>query len=364
MMEQLNLEQLNSACYEKNILRARLLCKQLDLNALLSFLPLSPSSVEEMEDDVEINELIEEENGDVGEDVGRITTLKLLCNWTDSLKDDWEKMVPPPHLKKKKEGGGGRQWVLLDSDDANEPDYWIIINAPPPNASWVPSRTIVFQMEPHMDAGRWGEWANPTGMLRVFSHATDYNNIEWHLGLSQQELLTRSIVKEKDDVVSVILSSKNADPGHVLRNAFVEYLLSDRVEDHEVEVKLHVFGNNIYNNTNIHLPPNRKEVGLFPYKYHFAAENNSIFNYFTEKIVDAILSECLCFYWGCPNIATHIDPRAYIYLDIRKPKESMELMMRAIQNNEWEKRIDVIREVKRKLLTEMNMFSRIESILN
>ena len=53
-----------------------------------------------------------------------------------------------------------------------------------------------------------------------------------------------------------------------------------------------------------------------PYRYTIAVENSAHDNYFTEKIIDALLSECLPFYWGCPNFATHIDPRAFITLPL------------------------------------------------
>lgn len=345
------MEQLNKALYENNLEQIYSLCKKLNLETFLSFLPLPPFIPPEDDED----------DGPVKVDEDKPTTLKLLCNWSDNLKDEWSKMLPSSSsssfgVREGREGEGGG-WILLDSADERTPDYWVIINAPPPGAEFVPSRTIVFQMEPYMDASRWGEWAEPKGMLRVFSHKTDYNNIEWHLGLTYDELLTTTIDKRDEDTVSVILSPKMTDRGHLLRNAFVEHLLQTS------DLKVDVFGNNKYKNTTIELPPGRKEQGLFPYKYHFAAENNSIHNYFTEKVVDAILSECLCFYWGCPNISSYIDPRAYIHLDIRKPQESLEIMRRAIKEGEWEKRIELIREVKRKLITEMNMFARIKNII-
>ena len=44
------------------------------------------------------------------------------------------------------------------------------------------------------------------------------------------------------------------------------------------------------------------KIEFSKYKYVFSCENNSEKNYATEKIWEPILFECLCFYWGCPNL--------------------------------------------------------------
>src|SRR4029078_11730331 len=98
------------------------------------------------------------------------------------------------------------------------------------------------------------------------------------------------------------------------------------------------------------LPYYAKDAGLFPYKYTFAAENTQERSYFTEKLVDAVLSECLCFYWGCPNIADYIDPHPYICIDVENPAEAVERVLTAIHDDEWGKRIETIRREKVKIL--------------
>ena len=261
----------------------------------------------------------------------------LLCNWTTNLEIDWSKMNPDPS-----------QWILVRDD----PDIWIIINAPPANAFYIPKRTIVFQMEPNMTVEKWGEWAHPDENVfrKVFTHATDYNNVEWHLSTSHTQLMTNTIDKTK--IMSVICSNKNIDQGQRLRLEFIELLSTS-------EINVDIYGNNAYSNMQITLPYGMKNDGMYPYKYHFAAENNYISNYFTEKIIDAILAECLCFYWGCPNISEYIDPNVFILVDLNRKEEGIEIIQKAIANNEWEKRIDSIRMMKRKILNEMTLFHRI-----
>jgi len=270
--------------------------------------------------------------------------VKLLCNWTDKLDVLWSKMKP-----------NNSRIILTD----NNPDYWVIINKPLITEQYEPEKTIIFQMEPYMykHPEIWGEWASPDPdkFLKIFTHKTDYNNIEWHLDYCES---SPPIVKDTtlDNRVSAILSDKYNDPGQIKRIDFIKFI--ERI------VPIDVFGSNmfLYKSYKGELPYGNKNNGLMPYKYHFNAENNSIPNYFTEKIVDAILSECLCFYWGCPNIAEYIDPRAYIILDLDDISGSLKIIQNAIDNDEWSKRIDIIRAEKKKLMTEMNFFTRIEKI--
>ncbi|MBP1777768.1 MAG: hypothetical protein H6Q86_3778, partial [candidate division NC10 bacterium] len=98
-------------------------------------------------------------------------------------------------------------------------------------------------------------------------------------------------------------------------------------------------------------------------KYTFAAESHAEKNYFTEKLVDAILSECLCFYWGCPNLSDYIDPRAYIRLDLDDFDAAAHTITTAIAQGEWERRIDFIRREKRKILEEYQVFPTLQRIV-
>jgi hypothetical protein len=76
--------------------------------------------------------------------------------------------------------------------------------------------------------------------------------------------------------------------------------------------------------------------------------------------VDAILSECVCFYWGCPNVQDILDPETYIVLNIDDIEGSLQVIQEAIRNQEWERRIGAIRREKRRILTELQLFPRLE----
>jgi hypothetical protein len=99
------------------------------------------------------------------------------------------------------------------------------------------------------------------------------------------------------------------------------------------------------------------------YKYCFSCENNWEKNYATEKIWEPILCECLCFYWGCPNLEDHIDVGAFVRLDLNDFEGAMAIVKRAIEEDWWSARIDIIRKEKRKILEEIGFFPNLKKVL-
>lgn len=297
-----------------------------------------------------------------GSAVKKLLKVKVLCNWTstENLTRLWVKMS---------QDNKGR-WLLHNEFGieltTGDPDYWVIINAPPDDEKYDDRRTIVLQMEPHMARGGWGQWSVPdtTQFLGVYTHSTSYNNIEWHLSATYTDLINYPIIKSDSFSLTTILSDKYTDPGHILRVEFAKYI------DNEWNTNSKLFNFLVYGDNSINfsnkmgpLPYHNKDMSLFPFKYHFNAENNSIPNYFTEKLIDCILSETLCFYWGCPNVAEFIDPRAYVQLDLYDFKNSLRLIEFSMMNNEWEKRIDIIRQEKLNILNNMQFFPRLTTFL-
>jgi hypothetical protein len=286
----------------------------------------------------------------------KLTTVKLLCNWTssESLRELWNKMSK-----------GDYTWnnIRLVTDD--NPDYFVVINAPPTGVTPDPSKTIVFQMEPFMGKNKnnWGDWAvpDPSKFFKVCCHNTDYNNNEWNLHKTYNELKTLMIFKNEDldGVLSTVLSAKYFDPGHIKRIDFVKYLETQKLP-------VHVFGDNKWEYTDYKgsLPWNQKDDAMFPYKYVFNCENNNVKNYFTEKLIDGILAECLVFYSGCYNIRDFIDERAFVYLELNNFDDDFKKVKEAMEGNLWEERLPYIRSAKKKILEYLQFFPRLERIIN
>lgn len=290
----------------------------------------------------------------------RTLRVKMICNWCSSkaLCDEWNKMSK-----------GNYTWNGIQIVWEDPADYYVIINKPHQGATYEPSKTIIFHMEPWCgDAAQtwgvktWGEWAkpDPQKFLMVRSHDRVYNTGFWQVSWTYHDFKTRTIEKTRGVTISSICSSKYFDPGHIKRIDFLTYMEQNGVDLH------------IYNSDNRHGfrsyqgradPFVDKEKGIVPYRYYFMCENNAEHNFITEKLWEPILCETLCFYWGCPNVADHLDPLSYIQLDMNDFSGSLAIMKQAIQDNVWEQRLPILRKEKQRILEHFGFFPTLERIL-
>ena len=331
-------------------------------------------------------------------------TIKVLCscNWT-SNKDLCQTLNKMSENSNYKWGDIEIIWEP-PNNDPKKVDYFCIFNKPCHNFTYDITKTLVFQMEPNMKKHPelWDEFADPSKdkFMFVGNHSESHNNLEWHINKTYKQLKNEPIIKDEslNYSISTILSDRYQDIGQVKRIDFAKFIEHGGVPPltpidggvpplTPIAVKtlpdagtsrwlvpdasmgrwpiVDVFGGNkfLWKNYKGTLPYHCKDDGLMPYKYHFNAENNKIPNYFTEKLVDGILSECLVFYCGCPNVREYIDPRAYVQLELSNFEKDYEVIKKAIKDNLWEQRLPFIREAKKKILDEMQFFPRIEKII-
>lgn len=279
--------------------------------------------------------------------------VKLLADWISSLElcALWERQS----------SGDGRWRDIEITDEDHEIDYWAIINHPgDPNAFFRPERTIVFPMEPSRGVSQWGNWSAPDArkFVQVRSHSRYRNNSEWHLAVRYDDLIMQPIKKSLQ--LSCVVSSKSQDPGQQLRIEFLKHI-------EKSGAAIDIFGyDNLHGFVNYRgaLPSFDKRDGILPYRYTVAIENCAEINYFTEKLIDAILGECLCFYWGCPNLEDYVDPAAFIRLPLDDFELSLHIMEAAMRDNEHARRLDVIRAEKRRILDEYQFFPTLARIIH
>jgi len=284
------------------------------------------------------------------------TRVLLYCNWCSSeeLCQLWNKMSQ-----------GNYTWNNIQIVWDEPCDLYVVINCPPITIFPDTRKTILFQMEPNMAQNKhmWGDWGDPPkdSFKYCGTHAVGYNNNEWHLSKSYTELSMEKIRKNEDiaQILSTVLSDKYNDPGHIKRVDFIKFLESKGMN-------VHVYGGNkfVWKNYKGSLPPHQKDDAMFPYKYVFNAENHEQRNYFTEKLIDGILAECLVFYWGCPNIRDFFDEHALVKLELDNFEKDYETIRRAIDENWWEQRLPYIRQAKQQILNHYQFFPRLERILN
>jgi len=260
-------------------------------------------------------------------------------------------------------------WNKLKFSNHN-PDYFIIINNPSDFSNFWrnvyshdPKKSIIFQFEPHDTINTWKRniyQKDPRYLKRCL-----YTNCP-HIGIfflnkTYSELKKMKIKKYK--VLSSITKCRLKRKGDKKRIAFLKFLEKKDLSFLKTPYDFYSYDNPLnFKNYRGKLLP-LKDDGLFPYKYTIALENSIEKNYITEKLYDGILAECLCFYWGAPNVEEWIDSRAIIKLDLDDFEKAYETIRQAIKNNEWEKRIGYIRKEKQKILDKYNFFPKVESLI-
>ena len=245
----------------------------------------------------------------------------------------------------------------LSLEDA---DFIIVVNGGMEPREDLFYKTIFAKMEPVFVDYRWlnvGSWP----VLKIYgTHGIDtvhksFNVLEWHLNIDRHSLLKQKpIPKIKGNCVSAVISGKRISPGHHDRIYFALFAQNF--------INFDVYGN--YNSDKIEWnsflgSPETKDLALLPYKYSFACENNYLDFYVTEKLVDCILAETLCFYDGAPNVNELINENAFIKIDVKKPTESLRIMKRAIKNGEYEKRLPFIKREKNRIIRKLSVIPRL-----
>ncbi len=267
----------------------------------------------------------------------------------------------------KKYYGSNYRWNdLYLSKPGETADYYVVVNF---TSQWPPpSKTLLFQSEWDGFIERFApnDWKQlPKDLLGNMRLPLGHTLLGWSL-TSNFEKLQKSQPK-KTKILSAVISNKNELELQKKRlNFALNFLVSLPCFDHYGQIHL---GEGAMAKEDI--PPQgfnggtlqRKEDGLFPYRYTFASENSRSRNYITEKLIDAILCETLCFYDGCPNAEDFIHPEAFIRINLDEPKAALDIVRKSIENNEWEKRLKIIRAEKDKILKNYHLLARVESFL-
>lgn len=251
--------------------------------------------------------------------------------------------------------GGKNKWRNLEFVTDNNYDRLIILTYPHEQTleqGYNKDRAVTFLTEPSVS-----NFVKPHPTSRTMS-------THLHLPFLPQAIFGAAKYRgngkaiKKTHTLSCVISELAGLSGQRSRLEFVYAL------DQLVEKGIDIYGRpisgkffNLLKNYQGYLPD--KYHGLWPYSYHFACENSFESGYFTEKIIDPLIAESLCFYDGCPDIEKYIDPRAFIKIDVNKIECSIETIIQTIKDNERKKRIKFIRQEKRKFLTELHPFNMI-----
>ncbi|HFQ61300.1 MAG TPA: glycosyltransferase [Epsilonproteobacteria bacterium] len=107
-----------------------------------------------------------------------------------------------------------------------------------------------------------------------------------------------------------------------------------------------------------------KVEALDPYQFHVVIENHFAPHVWTEKLADAFLGFTVPIYCGCPNVYDYFPEESIIQIDIDDIEGSMAKIQEIISTEgEYEKRLDAVKEARRRVLEEYNLLAMINNIV-
>ena len=113
--------------------------------------------------------------------------------------------------------------------------------------------------------------------------------------------------------ISTLCGDKNWCPGHKMRHAICskqkEITIPKRFYKPKKTEILKIFDDNI------DISETRDKSEMFDCMFHIAVENNRGKDYFTEKLIDCIVSKTVPIYYGCPNIGDYFDLNGIIIVN-------------------------------------------------
>ena len=103
-----------------------------------------------------------------------------------------------------------------------------------------------------------------------------------------------------------------------------------------------------------YLPFEQKSDGLAPYRYSVVIENVREKNYFSEKLIDAILCSTVPIYWGCPNIGDFMDTSGMILCE---SEDDIIAAVQSVSEQDFNARLPRLRDIQ-PLAAEFGAFER------
>ena len=120
-------------------------------------------------------------------------------------------------------------------------------------------------------------------------------------------------IYNKTKMFSIIASNKTQTQGHKLRHQLIQ-AAGNRVDAYGpsyIPFKIHA---------------SNKIEGLKDYMYHFVIENCKRDYYFSEKLIDCLMTGTIPIFWGCPSIDNFFNVDGFITFDtLQELKEKLKL---------------------------------------
>ena len=265
-------------------------------------------------------------------------------------------------------GRWGRCRFVFDPD-ASEYDWLAVYDDLPPHPgerfssrietlACAPRHTLFITMEPSSIKTYGYDFLDQFGIIVTSQEPWAITNpqavhtqpaLRWLYGVSSRrhrtwdEMAASPPERKTGDLSAVSSSKKQKNTEHAARYDFT-MRLKRSIPD------MALYGRGIR-------PIDDKADALDGFRYHLVIENHIAPHHWTEKLADAFLGLTLPFYYGCPNAAEYFPAESFIPIDIRDPDVAARRIREAIAAGEFEPRLSAIREARRRVLEDYNLFA-------
>ena len=153
-----------------------------------------------------------------------------------------------------------------------------------------------------------------------------------------------SDISRKRFKVSFITSSKVHTPGHIIRQEIYNKL-PDKINELP-----------IFKHRSPPYLPNKKNL-LDDYQFHITPQNASHDNWFDDKIVDALISETIPLYWGCPNLKEFFNMDGILHFNTY---EELLSMLESLTPDYYKNHYEAVRDNFKRALNYVHVWHRAE----
>jgi hypothetical protein len=96
--------------------------------------------------------------------------------------------------------------------------------------------------------------------------------------------------------------------------------------------------------------------------FHLTIENTRLENYFSEKLIDALISKTVPVYWGCPNIDKWFDPSGFIFLN--DDVNYITTLLNNLTEDDYARRLPFIEDNYKRAEQYLDLQSRMTTAIN
>jgi hypothetical protein len=154
----------------------------------------------------------------------------------------------------------------------------------------------------------------------------------------------------KELSISMICNNLQGKPGYEIRRTVY-------ANQHKINIEKKFYSSTRFPIPGIPLLPNDDKINLFNSMYSVVIESSKEENYFTEKLIDCLITKTIPVYWGCPNISDFFDTSYWIKMeDVLENKYTEEHYFTNMEK--------INQNCKKAIPYSENLFGRIFKLLN